>query len=161
MRKLTWLTLTSFFIATAVLLHAQTFAALCGGGVSCAFIAGDAWQATDEAEKTRQNFNYFNNVVNSIEDCDNATTGKLLYDITTKNFSCGTDQNTSGTGDVVGPASATDNAIVRYDATTGKLVQNSGITIADAATGAISGTFTASGTNTLTGTTTSGTNTVT
>lgn len=37
----------------------------------------------------------------------------------------------SGTGDVVGPASATDNAIVRFDATTGKLVQDSGVTIDD------------------------------
>jgi len=32
---------------------------------------------------------------------------------------------------VVGPASATDNAIVRFDATTGKLVQDSGLTIND------------------------------
>jgi len=40
----------------------------------------------------------------------------------------------SGTaaGDVVGPASATDNAIPRYDATTGKLLQDSGVTIDDA-----------------------------
>lgn len=30
-----------------------------------------------------------------------------------------------GTGDIVGPATATDNAIVRFDTTTGKLVQNS------------------------------------
>lgn len=37
----------------------------------------------------------------------------------------------SGTGDVVGPASATDNAIVRFDSTTGKLIQNSAVTIAD------------------------------
>ena len=36
-----------------------------------------------------------------------------------------------GTGDVVGPASATDNAIVRFDQTTGKLIQNSVVTIAD------------------------------
>ena len=36
-----------------------------------------------------------------------------------------------GSGDVVGPASATDNAIVRFDSTTGKLIQNSGITIND------------------------------
>lgn len=36
-----------------------------------------------------------------------------------------------GSGDLVGPASATDNAIVRYDGTTGKLVQNSVVTIAD------------------------------
>lgn len=34
-------------------------------------------------------------------------------------------------GYVVGPASATDNALVRYDATTGKLVQNSEITLGD------------------------------
>jgi hypothetical protein len=44
---------------------------------------------------------------------------------------------TSGTGDVVGPASATDNAVVRYDSTTGKLVQNSTVTISD--TGALAG----------------------
>jgi hypothetical protein len=37
----------------------------------------------------------------------------------------------SGAGDVVGPASATDNAIARFDATTGKLLQNSSVTIAD------------------------------
>lgn len=37
----------------------------------------------------------------------------------------------SGTGDVVGPASATDNAIARFDSTTGKLIQNSGVTISD------------------------------
>jgi hypothetical protein len=36
-----------------------------------------------------------------------------------------------GVGDVVGPASATDNALVRYDGTTGKLIQNSSITIDD------------------------------
>ncbi len=34
-------------------------------------------------------------------------------------------------GDVVGPASATDNAIARFDLTTGKLIQNSGVTIDD------------------------------
>jgi hypothetical protein len=37
----------------------------------------------------------------------------------------------AGSGDVVGPGSATDNAIVRFDSTTGKLVQSSGITIDD------------------------------
>ena len=36
-----------------------------------------------------------------------------------------------GTGDVVGPSSATDNAIVRFDSTTGKLIQDSVVTIAD------------------------------
>lgn len=37
----------------------------------------------------------------------------------------------SGTGDVVGPASSTDNALVRFDGTTGKLVQNSTATLSD------------------------------
>ena len=37
-----------------------------------------------------------------------------------------------GTGDVVGPASATDNAIARFDLTTGKLIQNSNAILTDA-----------------------------
>lgn len=37
----------------------------------------------------------------------------------------------AGSGDVVGPASSTDNAIARFDGTTGKLIQNSGVTISD------------------------------
>lgn len=38
-------------------------------------------------------------------------------------------------GDVSGPATATDNAIARYDGTTGKLIQNSAVTVDD--TGAL------------------------
>lgn len=37
----------------------------------------------------------------------------------------------SGSGDVTGPASSTDNAIVRFDGTGGKTLQNSGIKIDD------------------------------
>ncbi len=37
-----------------------------------------------------------------------------------------------GTGDVTGPASSTDNAIARFDSTTGKIIQNSAVTISDA-----------------------------
>jgi len=44
----------------------------------------------------------------------------------------------SGTGDVVGPASSTDNALVRFDSTTGKLIQNSVVIVADT-TGNMSG----------------------
>ena len=36
-----------------------------------------------------------------------------------------------GTGDVVSPASSTDNAVARYDGTTGKLLQNSGVFVDD------------------------------
>jgi hypothetical protein len=34
-------------------------------------------------------------------------------------------------GDVVGPASSTDNAIARFDSTTGKIIQNSGVIVDD------------------------------
>ncbi len=38
-----------------------------------------------------------------------------------------------GSGDVVGPASSTDNAVARFDSTTGKLLQDSGVTVSDVA----------------------------
>lgn len=44
----------------------------------------------------------------------------------------------SGAGDVAGPASATDNALARFDSTTGKLIQNSVVIVADT-TGNMSG----------------------
>jgi len=37
----------------------------------------------------------------------------------------------SGSGDVTGPSSATDNAVVRFDGTTGKIIQNSTVTLSD------------------------------
>lgn len=37
----------------------------------------------------------------------------------------------AGSGDVIGPAGATDNAVARFDGATGKLLQNSGVTIDD------------------------------
>jgi Pectate lyase superfamily protein len=49
------------------------------------------------------------------------------------------DSTIGGAGNVVGPASATDNAIVRFDSTTGKLIQNSTVTIGD--TGGITSTI--------------------
>lgn len=54
-----------------------------------------------------------------------------------------------GSGDVVGPSSATDNAIARFDGTTGKLIQNSGASIDDSGN-LIANNFsgTSSGTNT-------------
>lgn len=43
----------------------------------------------------------------------------------------------SSVGDVTGPGSSTDNAITRFDSTTGKLLQNSVVTVSD--TGTIAG----------------------
>jgi len=58
----------------------------------------------------------------------------------------------SGSGDVSGPASSTDNAVARFDGTTGKIVQNSAATIADT-----TGDITAGKYNGLTVSTTTGT----
>jgi hypothetical protein len=66
---------------------------------------------------------------------DDGTNGQLLQTDGNGNLSWYT--NTS-TGDVVGPASSTDNAVARFDGTTGKLIQNSAVTIADT-TGDITG----------------------
>lgn len=41
------------------------------------------------------------------------------------------DDNSGGSGDVVGPSGATDNTIARFDGATGKLIQDSGVTIDD------------------------------
>ena len=58
----------------------------------------------------------------------------------TDGYLTSTDWNTfngKGSGDVVGPASSTDNAIARFDSTTGKLLQNSVVTVGD--TGVVAG----------------------
>lgn len=54
-------------------------------------------------------------------------TGKVL----TGNTGAAPTWESAGTGDVVGPSSATDDAIAKYDTTTGKLIQDSNATIAD------------------------------
>ena len=46
-------------------------------------------------------------------------------------------QTPGGAGDVVGPSSATDNAVARFNLTTGKLIQDSVVTVGDA--GAVAG----------------------
>jgi hypothetical protein len=54
-----------------------------------------------------------------------------------------------GSGDVVGPASATDNAFTRFDGTTGKLIQNStGATLSDTGGATFTGSVDIAGTST-------------
>ena len=59
-----------------------------------------------------------------------------------------TSWSTNGVGDVVGPASATDNAIARFDTTTGKLIQDSVVIVGD--TGAVTGVTTLSASTSVT-----------
>lgn len=49
----------------------------------------------------------------------------------------GTITGVTGLGDVTGPASSTDNAVARFDSTTGKIIQNSVVIVDD--TGSITG----------------------
>ncbi len=70
---------------------------------------------------------------------DDGSSGQVL----STNGSGVTSWVANGTGNVVGPASATDNAITRFDSTTGKLIQNSLVIIDDLGgiTGATSATI--------------------
>lgn len=61
-------------------------------------------------------------------------TGGTAGQVLTKDSSTDFDtswQDPTSTGDVVGPASSTDNAITRFDGTTGKIIQNSDVIIDD------------------------------
>lgn len=76
--------------------------------------------------------------------------------------------STAGPGDVVGPASSTDNSFARFDLTTGKLLQNSpGATMSDTGAPSFTGNVTVAGTSAAGGgvvlaeDTDNGTNTVT
>ena len=76
--------------------------------------------------------------------------------------------STAGSGDVVGPASSTDNAFARFDSTTGKLLQNStGATLNDTGAPSFTGSVSVAGTSSsgaavvLAEDTDNGTNTIT
>jgi hypothetical protein len=62
------------------------------------------------------------------------TTGQVLKKNTNTNYDYAWAADLgggAGSGDVVGPSSATDNAIARFDTTTGKLIQNSTLALWD------------------------------
>lgn len=67
----------------------------------------------------------------------NTTTGAITNPISAATFKSANGIGGGGSGDVVGPSSATDNAIARFDLATGKLIQNSVGLLSD--TGALTG----------------------
>lgn len=82
---------------------------------------------------------YYSTTASAVPTAGNLASGELGLNIADMKLYC---ENSSGvvtllasasgaSGDVVGPASATDNAVARFDGTTGKLIQNSAVTIAD------------------------------
>lgn len=111
---------------------------------------GTAWQKIDNTDAVTSVNGFTGTVVLTASDvgATPATSGtSILYGNGTGGTSnvtvgsgltfAGGTLSASGGGDVVGPASATDNAIARFDTTTGKLIQNSVVTVSD--TGVIAG----------------------
>ena len=71
--------------------------------------------------------------LNDITNATTATNGQVLSKNTDNTY---TFKTVSGTGDVVGPASAVDSDLVAFDTTTGKLLKDSGKKTTDFATAA-------------------------
>lgn len=87
-------------------------------------------------------------VVVSLDDLPITPTGYHIAKTALGTFENTPDTGSGGGGDVTGPASSTDNAITRFDGTTGKLIQNSTATIAD--DGTLSATSISAGASALT-----------
>lgn len=68
--------------------------------------------------------------ISACSSCSVTVVGRLIPGLVARVASSGGGGG-GGSGDVVGPASATDNAIARFNLATGKLIQNSVVTIAD------------------------------
>lgn len=110
---------------------------------------GTVWQKVDNTETVTSVNGQTGAVVLTTTDIAEGTNQYFTQSRARQSLSAGTGisyDNTTGIitnsspslgGDVVGPASATDNAIARFDTTTGKLIQNSVVTVSD--TGGIAG----------------------
>ena len=110
---------------------------------------GTVWQKVDNTETVTSVNGQTGAVVLTTTNIAEGTNQYFTQSRARQSLSAGTGisyDNTTGVitnsspslgGDVVGPASATDNAIARFDTTTGKLIQNSVVTVSD--TGDIAG----------------------
>jgi hypothetical protein len=114
-----------------------------------AIFNGTVWQKVDNTDAVTSVNGYTGTVVLTTTDVAEGTNQYFTTARARTSVSAGTGisyDNTTGVitnsnpslgGDVVGPASSTDNAVARFDTTTGKLLQNSVVTVGD--TGAIAG----------------------
>ena len=121
---------------------------------------GTAWQKVDNTDAVTSVNGYTGTVVLTTTDVAEGTNQYFTTARARTSVSAGTGisyDNVTGVitnsspslgGDVVGPTSATDNAVVRFDTTTGKLIQNSVVTIGD--TGAATGFTTLSASTSVT-----------
>jgi hypothetical protein len=125
-----------------------------------AIFNGTVWQKVDNTDAVTSVNGYTGTVVLTTTDVAEGTNQYFTTARARTSVSAGTgisydsatgvitNSSPSLGGDVVGPASATDNAIARYDSTTGKLLQNSVVTVGD--TGATTGITTLSASTSVT-----------
>lgn len=109
-----------------------------------AIFNGSVWQKVDNTDAVTSVNGLVGTVVLTTTNIAEGTNEYFTQARARQSLSAGTGisyDNTTGVitnsspslgGDVVGPASATDNALARYDTTTGKLIQNSVVTVSDA-----------------------------
>lgn len=102
---------------------------------------GTAWQVIEDRKS-----NLTATTTPGVNDDDTAgySVGSIWVNTTTDNIYFATDVTTgaavwrttggAGGGDVTGPGSSTDNAIVRFDGTTGKIIQDSSTSVSDGGT---------------------------
>jgi len=114
-----------------------------------AIFNGTVWQKVDNTDAVTSVNGYTGTVVLTTTDVAEGTNQYFTTTRARTSVSAGTGisyDNVTGVitnsspslgGDVVGPASSTDNAVARFDTTTGKLLQNSVVTVGD--TGAVAG----------------------
>jgi hypothetical protein len=114
-----------------------------------AIFNGTVWQKVDNTDAVTSVNGYTGTVVLTTTDVAEGTNQYFTTARARTSVSAGTGisyDNVTGVitnsspslgGDVVGPASSTDNAVARFDTTTGKLLQNSVVTVGD--TGAVAG----------------------
>lgn len=114
-----------------------------------AIFNGSVWQKVDNTDAVTSVNGLVGTVVLTTTNIAEGTNEYFTQSRARTSLSAGTGisyDNTTGVitnsspslgGDVVGPSSATDNAIARFDTTTGKLIQNSVVTVSD--TGDIAG----------------------
>jgi hypothetical protein len=108
-----------------------------------AIFNGSVWQKVDNTDAVTSVNGQVGTVVLTTTNIAEGTNEYFTQARARQSLSAGTGisyDNTTGVitnaspslgGDVVGPASATDNALARYDTTTGKLIQNSAVIVDD------------------------------
>ena len=110
----------------------------------------DGIDGTDGVSVTDANIDFDGSLIINLSSGKQINVGEIISPELEKKIISVQHGGSSGSGgDVMGPTSATDNRIVRFDGTTGKLIQNSAVTLGDGGNMSGVGTLGATGLATL------------